>query len=138
MKLTNLRRLRNQEGLTQADLAKLSGLSQGHISDLEAGRRDPTLATAYALCVALTHPYGRKIKVEDLLKEEGPESQEVFADCNNGSYCPWCESRNLDQSQTRSNTRAQSCSDCGKAWELKHELVVIGYREIDESFLVGK
>lgn len=45
--------LRKAKGLTQEQLAELSGLSQQYISGLERGRRNPTIVTLYELATAL-------------------------------------------------------------------------------------
>lgn len=49
----NLGRLRREKGLTQEDLAALSGLSQQYLSGLERGQRNPTVVTLYELALAL-------------------------------------------------------------------------------------
>lgn len=49
----NLRRLRLQKGMTQEQLAEASGFSQNYISDLERGRRNPTVVTLYELATPL-------------------------------------------------------------------------------------
>lgn len=49
----NAARLRREKGLTQEQLAELSGLSQQYISGLEQGRRNPTIVTIHELAVAL-------------------------------------------------------------------------------------
>jgi transcriptional regulator with XRE-family HTH domain len=49
----NLKRIRQGRGLTQEQLAELSGFSQQYISGLEQGRRNPTVVTIYELAVAL-------------------------------------------------------------------------------------
>ncbi|MEL4151886.1 helix-turn-helix domain-containing protein [Corynebacterium bovis] len=57
-----LRELRLRAGLTQAELADLSGVTRNHISGLEAGPRtdgrsvDPRLSTLYRLAAALGVP----------------------------------------------------------------------------------
>jgi predicted transcriptional regulator len=40
-------------GLTQEQLAELSGFSQQYISGLEQGRRNPTIVTLYELATSL-------------------------------------------------------------------------------------
>lgn len=50
---TNVRRLRLARELTQERFSELSGLSQQYISDLERGRRNPTVVTLYEIAVAL-------------------------------------------------------------------------------------
>lgn len=49
----NAVRLRKEKGLTQEQLAEISGLSQQYISGLEQGRRNPTIVTIHELAVAL-------------------------------------------------------------------------------------
>lgn len=50
---TNVRRFRLARELTQERFAELSGLSQQYISDLERGRRNPTVVTLHEIAVAL-------------------------------------------------------------------------------------
>ena len=49
----NVRRIRDRKGLTQEQFADLSGYSQQYISDLERGKRNPTIITVYELATAL-------------------------------------------------------------------------------------
>lgn len=49
----NVRRFREKRGLTQEQLADVSGFSQQYISSLEQGRRNPTVITLYELALAL-------------------------------------------------------------------------------------
>jgi transcriptional regulator with XRE-family HTH domain len=49
----NLRRARTARGLTQEELAEQSGFSQQYISELENGRRNPTIVSIYELAQAL-------------------------------------------------------------------------------------
>jgi transcriptional regulator with XRE-family HTH domain len=49
----NVKRIRQEKGLTQEQLAELSGFSQQYISGLEQGRRNPTLVSLYELATAL-------------------------------------------------------------------------------------
>lgn len=50
---TNFARLRKERGLTQEQVADRSGFSQQYLSDLERGRRNPTVITLYELAQAL-------------------------------------------------------------------------------------
>jgi len=51
---TPLRRIRKDRGLTQTQLARLTGLDQRHISRLEAGRvQHPGHCTVMAVCRTL-------------------------------------------------------------------------------------
>jgi DNA-binding XRE family transcriptional regulator len=49
----NVRRLRTAAGLTQTALAERSGIDRTYLSDLEAGRRNPTVTTLARLAKAL-------------------------------------------------------------------------------------
>jgi transcriptional regulator with XRE-family HTH domain len=49
----NVRAVRQARGMTQEQLAEESGFSQQYISDLERGRRNPTVVTLYEIAQAL-------------------------------------------------------------------------------------
>ncbi|MFG1309872.1 helix-turn-helix domain-containing protein [Xanthobacter tagetidis] len=49
----NFARLRREKGLTQEQIEERSGHSQQYLSDLERGRRNPTVVTLYELAQAL-------------------------------------------------------------------------------------
>jgi transcriptional regulator with XRE-family HTH domain len=49
----NAARIRKERGLTQEQLAELSGLSQQYLSGLERGQRNPTIVTLHELATAL-------------------------------------------------------------------------------------
>ena len=49
----NCARLRKAKGWTQEELAERSGLSQQYLSDLERGKRNPTIVTIYEIAIAL-------------------------------------------------------------------------------------
>jgi transcriptional regulator with XRE-family HTH domain len=49
----NVRRIREKKGLTQEELAEVSGFSQQYISSLEKGRRNPTIITLYEIALSL-------------------------------------------------------------------------------------
>ncbi len=48
-----LKKLREEKGLSQAELAKMAGVSQTAISDVETGNKMPKLDTAMKICKAL-------------------------------------------------------------------------------------
>ena len=48
----NVKRVRQEKGLTQEQRAELSGFSQQYISGLEQGRRNPTVVSLYELATA--------------------------------------------------------------------------------------
>lgn len=49
----NVRRLRLAGAMTQEQFAERSGFSQQYISDLERGRRNPTIVSVFELAQAL-------------------------------------------------------------------------------------
>jgi transcriptional regulator with XRE-family HTH domain len=49
----NVRRIRAEREMTQEQFAERSGFSQQYISDLERGRRNPTIVSLYELAQAL-------------------------------------------------------------------------------------
>jgi transcriptional regulator with XRE-family HTH domain len=57
-----LKRLREERGLTQEQLAKRSGLSHGYLARLEIGMHDPSLSTLAKLANAL------KVSVAELVE----------------------------------------------------------------------
>ena len=50
----NVKRIRQEKGLTQEQLAERSGFSQQYISGLEQGRRNSTIVSIYELATALS------------------------------------------------------------------------------------
>lgn len=49
----NCARIRREHGWTQEQLAERTGLSQQYLSDLERGKRNPTIVTIYEIAQAL-------------------------------------------------------------------------------------
>ena len=49
----NFARLRREKGLTQEEVATRSGFSQQYVSDLERGKRNPTIVSLYELAQVL-------------------------------------------------------------------------------------
>lgn len=49
----NIRRLRKQEGFTQESFADHAGIHRNYISDMERGRRNPSVDVLEKLAVAL-------------------------------------------------------------------------------------
>jgi transcriptional regulator with XRE-family HTH domain len=49
----NVQRIRQRRGLTQEKLSEKAGFTQQYISDLENGRRNPTVVTLYEIAMAL-------------------------------------------------------------------------------------
>ena len=63
----NFARLRKEKGFTQERFAEHSGFTQQYVSDLERGRRNPTVVTLFHLASAL------RVKPIDLVAD-GEES----------------------------------------------------------------
>ncbi|MDQ1206080.1 helix-turn-helix domain-containing protein [Microbacterium sp. SORGH_AS_0862] len=66
-----LRRLREERGMSLSELARVSGIGKGTISELENDRRGARLDTLFALTTALDSPLGA------LLAGSGAEAQPV-------------------------------------------------------------
>jgi transcriptional regulator with XRE-family HTH domain len=49
----NLKRVRLEKGLTQEELADLSGFTQQYLSTVESGRANPAIVTIYEIAMAL-------------------------------------------------------------------------------------
>lgn len=58
LKLKNkVAEIRKEKGLSQAELAKLVGVSRNTISSIEVGQYEPTAKLALLLCVALDRQF---------------------------------------------------------------------------------
>lgn len=64
----NVARLRRERGFTQEKFAEESGFSQQYVSDLERGKRNPTVITLYELAKALGVSH-----VELVMPDDGEE-----------------------------------------------------------------
>jgi DNA-binding XRE family transcriptional regulator len=64
--MEELRRIRRMRGLSQLDLAALSGVSQYTITEVETGRREPRPSTLRKLADAL------EVEVADFFQESEP------------------------------------------------------------------
>ncbi len=49
----NLAQIRYQLNMSLSELARLSGVSKGHLWKIEQGNRAPTVPIAYAICKAV-------------------------------------------------------------------------------------
>lgn len=58
----NLKRIRTEKGLSQTDIAKSLGVSRGFVSNIENGKRNPTLSTITRLASAVS------VTTDELLK----------------------------------------------------------------------
>ena len=53
----NLMQIRKEKGLSQAELAKMVGVSRNTISSIETGQFNPTAKLAMLLCIALDRKF---------------------------------------------------------------------------------
>ncbi len=53
----NLAEVRKEKGLSQAELAKMVGVSRNTISSIETGQFSPTAKLALILCIALDRKF---------------------------------------------------------------------------------
>lgn len=68
----NVRRARTAAGMTQEQFAERSGFSQQYLSDLERGRRNPTVLSLFEMATAL------ETSVVDLVRQ--PEKVSIRPD----------------------------------------------------------
>ena len=57
-----VKKLRTEKGITLETLAKLSGISKGHLSKIERGEREPKISTLIQIALAL------KVDIKELYK----------------------------------------------------------------------
>lgn len=57
----SLREARRQRGLSQAQLAEMTGVSRNTISSIETGQFNPTAKLALILCIALDKCTNRRL-----------------------------------------------------------------------------
>ncbi len=67
---SNFARLRKEKGLTQERFAEMSGFTQQYVSDLERGKRNPSVVTLFHLASALS------VKPAELVTEHNPADQD--------------------------------------------------------------
>ena len=49
----NMKRIRAKKGMSQSDIARALGVDRGYISNIENGKKNPTIATIQKLANAL-------------------------------------------------------------------------------------
>lgn len=59
----NCARIRKAKGMTQEELSEKSGLSQQYLSDLERGKRNPTIVTIYHIAQALEVSHEELVRI---------------------------------------------------------------------------
>ncbi|MDD1522884.1 MULTISPECIES: helix-turn-helix domain-containing protein [Bradyrhizobium] len=68
----NFARLRKQKRFTQEKFAEASGFTQQYISDLERGRRNPTVVTLFELASTLGVSHVDLVLPDDEARDERP------------------------------------------------------------------
>ena len=68
----NFARLRKQKRFTQEKFAEVSGFTQQYISDLERGRRNPTVVTLFELASTLGVSHVDLVLPDDEVRDERP------------------------------------------------------------------
>ena len=66
-----VRELREQRGVSLNALSRTTGLGKGTLSELEAGRRNPTLSTLFAITTALELPFSAALPSATTVGAEG-------------------------------------------------------------------
>jgi len=66
MEKTRIKELREERGLSQAQLAEAIGLNQRRISDYETGRVEPNIKTIKELCRIFNVTAGQLLGTEEL------------------------------------------------------------------------
>ncbi|MGY4310748.1 helix-turn-helix domain-containing protein [Bradyrhizobium sp. JR3.5] len=69
----NFARLRKQKRFTQEKFAEVSGFTQQYISDLERGRRNPTVVTLFELASTLGVSHVDLVVPDDEARDERPK-----------------------------------------------------------------
>lgn len=121
----NVRRIRLEKGLTQDEFAHRSGFSQQYISDLERGRRNPTLVSLFELAQALGCGHA------DLLAEDDAPADRAFALPGFAPYAGVAETswRFVDFPDL---TKAQ-CAECARILKAALAHVPTGYQQPGEA-----
>ncbi len=73
----NVKRIRLEKGMTQESFADVSGFSQQYLSDLERGRRNPTIVTLFELAGALGVGHVDLVLPDEVFRREMKETSAV-------------------------------------------------------------
>jgi transcriptional regulator with XRE-family HTH domain len=68
----NFGKLRREKGFTQEQFAEISGFTQQYVSDLERGRRNPTIVTLFELASALGISHVDLVQPDEEARKEHP------------------------------------------------------------------
>ncbi|MGO4856291.1 helix-turn-helix domain-containing protein [Arthrobacter sp. 2MCAF14] len=88
----DLRRLRTLTGVSQAELARLAGVSRSTLSAFELGQRTPSPAIAERVLSELRRPsltlFGHRKALQQLARKYGFHNVSVFGSCARGEDGP--------------------------------------------------
>jgi transcriptional regulator with XRE-family HTH domain len=70
----NFEKIRKEKGFTQERIAEISGFTQQYVSDLERGRRNPTIVTLFELASALGISHVDLVQPDEEARNEHPKS----------------------------------------------------------------
>jgi len=70
----NFGRFRREKGFTQERFAEVSGFTQQYVSDLERGRRNPTVVTLFHLASALGVSHNDLVTPDDEARNESAKA----------------------------------------------------------------
>jgi transcriptional regulator with XRE-family HTH domain len=70
----NFEKFRREKGLTHEHFAEISGFTQQYVSDLERGRRNPTVVTFFHLASALGINHVDLVQPDDEARNERLET----------------------------------------------------------------
>jgi transcriptional regulator with XRE-family HTH domain len=76
----NFGKLRREKGFTQEQFAEISGFTQQYVSDLERGRRNPTVVTLFHLADALGISHIDLVQPDDEARGERASRQSAKAE----------------------------------------------------------
>ena len=77
----NVRRIRLERTWTQEQFAEVSGFTQQYLSDLERGRRNPTVVTLFELAQALQVEHLELVRPDAEAVEESGKRQDRRKSC---------------------------------------------------------
>lgn len=63
-----IRELREEQGISQQELARLAGISQAHIAKIESGKTDPRVSTVNKI-LSVLEPKRKVVRCRDIMKK---------------------------------------------------------------------
>ena len=61
----NLKKFRNEKGLTLDQVAEQAGVSKSMVGEIERGTKSPTISTLWKICNGINIPFSELMKMED-------------------------------------------------------------------------